>query len=136
MTPENYVPDADALINIHRHFPGELELLFQVAQRGRLLLVGGVYREIRRGTDRLGATVERWVQAGVMPVEVDRDETLRNASARIETAYGQAVRVGRHVYQGFWSSPAGRRAADAQLVAVAGVNRWTVASDDRVVRAA
>ena len=134
--PEHFAPDADALINIHRHFPEELELLHQLARHGRLHLVGGVYREILRGTDRLRVALERWVQAGWEAVEVDRDEALRDAYARIELTYGRSVRVGKQVYQGFWTSPAGRRAADGQLVAAAKVRRWTVASDDKVVRAA
>lgn len=135
MTVERYGPDADALINIHRHFPDETDVLRKIAETGRLCLVGGVYREIVRGTDRLRTALERWVQAGVSLTEIDEDATLQAEYVRMETGYGQSVRIGRQVYRGFWSSPAGRKAADAQLVAAAKVRGWSVASDDKVVRA-
>lgn len=137
MTAELYVPDADALIDIHRHFPDELDLLRNVAVKGQLCLVGGVYREVLRGTDQLRTAVERWVRHGVTLLEIDQDTTLQTEYGRIETTYGRSVRIGKQVYNaGFWNSPSGRKAADAQVVAAAKVLRRTVASDDKVVRAA
>lgn len=57
-----------------------------------------------------------------------------NELARIDRLYGDKVTVGGRDYPGFWHSPAGRKAADAQVVAVGKVFGWTVVSDDQAVR--
>ena len=44
--------------------------------------------------------------------------------------------MGGKEYNGFWSSQAGRKAADGQVVAVAKVHNCTVVSDDGAVKLA
>jgi hypothetical protein len=49
-----YICDADALINLHRHFGRQaLKALRRLAKEEKLKLPEGVIREIMRGSDRL-----------------------------------------------------------------------------------
>lgn len=69
-------------------------------------------------------------------VWIDRVHNLRDELARIERQYGEQIVVGKNSYPGFWHSPAGRKAADGQAIAVAKHLKATVVSDDRAVRLA
>ena len=89
MTADVYGPDADALINVHKHFPDDLDLLRILAEKKRLCLVGGVYREILRGTDRLRTAVERWVGRGAVLVEADLGAEYRFARLRVQDSTAQ-----------------------------------------------
>lgn len=62
------------------------------------------------------------------------DPRFHSEFARIEQTYGEKVSVGGRDYPGFWRSPAGRKAADGQVVTVGKVRKWVVISDDKAVR--
>jgi hypothetical protein len=132
---ELYVVDANGLIQLHRHFGKRaLRRLGKMAAGGTLRLPEGIVREVLRRTDRLA----QWVKKHQPSLEV----RFRNHPgstdhlSRIERTYGEYILIGKRRYPGFWSSPAGRKSADAQVVAVAIVVRATVVSDDQAVRLA
>lgn len=131
-----YVCDADALINLNRHYPTETRKLRQVVSEGSLKIPKGVYRELVRGTDRLRDNVEKWEGKYKLVIYVEQNQELQSELGRIESAYGEKIKVGCKIYDGFWKSPAGKHAADGQVVAVGKVYGYTVVSDDKAVRLA
>ncbi len=133
--PEVYVADADVLIQLYRHFGKDaIRKLRELAQNGVLKLPEGVVREILRGTDRLAEFVKK--QRDELEVTFQSRPYLHNELARIERAYGDTILVGTQKYPGFWHSRAGRRSADAQVVAVARSLHAIAVSDDRAVQQA
>lgn len=57
--------------------------------------------------------------------------------ARLEREYkGEKIPVGRRKHSSFWRSASGRKAADAQVVAVGKVLEYFVVSDDRAIQLA
>lgn len=131
---ETYVLDASALINLHRHFPASFRKLGPMVQQGQIKIPEGIFRELKRRTDRLFEAVERWAKKNSdCVVRITRMHNLPNEFARIERQYGKRIVVGEKEYKGFWSSLAGREAADGQVIAVAKVLGATVVSDDRAV---
>ncbi len=134
---ETYVLDASALIDLHLHFRAGFRKLGYMAQEGRIKIPEGIFRELRRRTDRLFKAVERWSQKNSdCIVQIARVHNLADELARIEQQYGERIVVGTKPYYGFWHSPAGRKAADGQVIAVAKVLNATVVSDDHAVRLA
>ena len=134
---ETYVPDAGALIDLHHHFRAGFRKLGKMAQQGQIKIPEGIFRELQRKTDRLSKIVQRWSQKNSdCIVRIARVHNLAGELARIERQYGEQIVVGEKPYPGFWHSPAGRKAADGQLIAVAKVLSAIVVSDDRAVRLA
>lgn len=134
---ETYVLDANALIDLYRHFPAGLRKLGLMAQRGEIRIPEGIFRELKRRTDSVSKAVERWSRKNVdCVVQIARVPNVANELARIERQYGDQIIVGKQTYPGFWHSPAGRKAADGQVIAVAKVLGATVVSNDHVVRLA
>jgi predicted nucleic acid-binding protein len=132
---EKYVCDADCLINLHRHFGrASLKALRSLGRRGALKLPEGVIREIKRGTDKLAQFMEKEEQ--VLEVTISNDPNLCYEIARLEKSYGEKIIYGQQEYSGFWKSRAGRKAADAQVVAVAKLLNSIVISNDRAVQLA
>jgi len=132
---EQYVADANALIQLHRHFgPTALRKLRELAASETLRLPEGVVREILRGTDRLAQFVKK--HQPDLEVSFRNNTSLISELSRIERTYGESISVGKRKYPGFWHSPAGRKSADAQVIAAAIVLRATVVSDDRAVQLA
>lgn len=135
MSPsETYICDADCLINLHRHFGRKaLGALRRCAKGGRLKLPEGVVRELKRKIDRLGKFVK--VQRRYLEITARQIPALHSEIPRLEGLYGKKIRVGTQEYAGFWHSRAGRKAADAQVVAVAKLVKGGVAvSDDQAVK--
>lgn len=132
---EKHVCDADCLINLQRHFGRTaLRVLRRLSRHEMLKLPEGVVREIKRGTDKLGKFAEdneRFIAVGVT-----QNIRIRDEVAVLERRYGETIVYGQQKYPGFWKSPAGRRAADAQVVAVAKVLGGTAVSNDRAVQLA
>jgi hypothetical protein len=132
---EKHVCDADCLIDLHRHFGRTcFGALRRLAKFGALKLPEGVVREIKRGTDKLAKLIkdnERFIAVSVM-----QDARIRDEVAILERRYGETIVYGNQKYPGFWKSSAGRKAADAQVVAVAKALGGTVVSDDRAVQLA
>lgn len=133
---EVYVCDADSLINLHRHFGREaLKVLRRLSKSGYLKLPEGIVRELIRGTDKLAKFASKVEKEGRV-VGANREPNLKHEIASLEKKYGQTIVVGKQQYKGFWSSKAGRQAADAQVVAVAKLLKAVAVSDDRAVKLA
>ena len=132
---EKYVCDASSLINLHRHFKGKcMRRLRQLVEKEELCIPEGVARELRRGTDRLSEFIKRWEEPVV--IRLRNNPRLQAEVVRVERLYGNSITVGEVEYKGFWASPAGRKAADSQVVAVAKIFGCTVVSDDNAVKLA
>lgn len=135
MNPNDvYVFDATALIDLHNHFPKSFRKLRKYVSNGQVKIPEGVYREIKRKSDKLRKYVERWEIEHQFVIAIKNDIKLVNEFGRIEQSYGEKINVGDKVYPGFWKSPAGRKAADGQVVVIGKVYKYTVVSDDRAVR--
>ncbi len=132
---ETYVCDADSLITLRRHFKRKcITRLRRFAKSGLLRVPEGVARELRRKTDHLSNFVKRYEESIV--VRMRDHPKLPGELVRIESSYGESIRVGNQTYRGFWASQAGRKAADGQVVATARVFGCTVVSDDHAVKLA
>ncbi len=132
-----YVCDTTALIDVYQHFPKKFRKLKTVVAEERFKIPEGVARELQRSTDKLGKTIGEWAEKfRRFVVSIQHNQRLMNGFPRIDRTYGDKVTVGGKEYPGFWHSPAGRKAADAQVVAVGKVLGCIVVSDDRSVRLA
>jgi predicted DNA-binding protein (UPF0278 family) len=132
---EKYVCDADCLISLHRHFGRTcLRHLRALAKREALKLPEGIVREIKRQTDKLAKFVE--VNERFIIVSVTKDIRIRDEFTILDRRYGQTILYGRQKYDGFWKSRGGRKAADAQVVAVGKVLDGTAVSDDQAIKLA
>lgn len=128
--------DANALINFER--AGRFTELDALARRGLLRIPMGVYDEVfpyqREGRER--RMLARWKEDARVAVSLDDDDGARSLLPAIERAYGPQFHIGGVAYAGFWSSKAGRGAADGEVVAFAKAYGWTVVSNDGSVRGA
>jgi hypothetical protein len=130
-----YVLDSGSLIDLYNHFRGKFRILKKLAKEGYLKIPEGVYRELRRKTDRLYQCIEDWkLSNNDCIVHINRVHNLAEELVRIELQYGERIRVEKKEYPGFWKSPSGRKAADSQIVATAKVLGCIAVSDDRAVR--
>ncbi len=130
---EIYVCDADSLINLHRHFGRQAtSVLRRLSQTRKLRLPEGVVRELKRGTDKLAKFVQKHRQ--YIEVTARQIPSLHTEIPRLEGLYGEKIRLGTQEYLGFWHSKAGRKAVDAQVVAVAKVLEGVAVSDDQAVK--
>ncbi|MDW8382572.1 MAG: hypothetical protein RMN51_10780 [Verrucomicrobiota bacterium] len=74
-------------------------------------------------------------QRGQLEITARQLPGLHTEVPRLERLYGQKIRLGSQEYAGFWRSSAGRKAADAQVVAVAKMLKGgTAVSDDEAVK--
>ncbi len=136
---EKYVPDADALVNLYLHFRRTaINALKKLAKRDALRIPEGIATELLRKSDRLSNLITRLKkQASKFPrglfVEVRTQRRVRQEIVRLETLYGEEIRVGGRVHPGFWASRAGRKAKDSQVVGAAKVLRGVAVSDDKAI---
>jgi hypothetical protein len=133
---DSYILDTDALIDYYNHFPKKFKRLKELAKSGILKIPEGVFRELKRKSDKLKRYVEKWENDYNIVITIKSDFRLVNDFGRIDTTYGEEVKVGGRVYPGFWKSPSGRKAADGQLVTIGKVQKYIVVSDDKAVRLA
>jgi len=132
---ETHVCDADCLINLHRHFGRKAILaLRDWGRKGALKLPEGVVRELIHATDNLARFAEKERQH--LEIAARQFRALHREIPRLERLYGKTIRVGTQQHAGFWHSKAGRRAADAQVVAVAKLLGGVAVSDDAAVKLA
>jgi predicted nucleic acid-binding protein len=133
---EIYVCDANCLINLHHHFGRKaIRALRDWSKKGVLKLPEGVVRELIHATDNLARFAEKERQH--LEIAARQFPALHTEIPRLERLYGKTIRVGTQQHAGFWHSKAGRRAADAQVVAVAKLLKGGVAvSDDAAVKLA
>lgn len=132
-----YVLDSTAIIDLHGHFKTKQvrKALNRLARQDQLRMPEGVKREIVRRSDHAGVTVQQMEhEFPKCVVRIGSDPHLQGELVRIDTAYGESIQVGRLTYPGLWRSPRGRKAADAQVVAVAKRLRATAVSDDKGVQ--
>jgi hypothetical protein len=127
-----YCCDSDSLINLRD--AKLLQNLRQLAQIGALKIAKGVYKEIHRKTDRLFQTLKQWHDKYSIIVELD--QRALTLLPDLETKYGQPFKIGSKQYNGFWASSSGRRAVDAQIIALAKTHNWVVVSNDDSVHGA
>jgi len=132
---ETHVCDADCLINLHRHFGRKAILaLRDWGRKGAPKLPEGVVRELIHATDNLAGFARKERQH--LEIAARQFRALHREIPRLERLYGKTIRVGTQQHAGFWHSKAGRRAADAQVVAVAKLLRGVAVSDDAAVKLA
>lgn len=130
---EIYVCDADCLINLYRHFKRKaLNALRRAIKNDEVKLPEGVVRELGRQTDKL----KKFMQAQRAHLEITASTfpALHSEVPRLERLCGDKIRLGLREYDGFWPSQAGRRSADAQVVAVAKILKGGAVSDDQAVK--
>lgn len=134
---DRYVLDANALIMLYEHFANEFNKLRRLIASDRVKISEGVYRELRRKSDKLFRRVDKWRKDYQQFVLfISQDQQLRMEVARIEQAYGEKISVGGIEHKGFWKSQMGRKAVDSQVVAIGKVLSHTVVSDDEAVQLA
>lgn len=132
---ETHVCDADCLINLHRHFGRKaIRALRDWGRKGAPKLPEGVVRELIHATDNLAGFAQKERQH--LEIAARQFRALHREIPRLERLYGKTIRVGTQQHAGFWHSKAGRRAADAQVVAVAKLLRGVAVSDDAAVKLA
>ena len=129
-----YVCDSTSLIDLYLHFPVEFKSLGSHAANGEIKVPEGVFRELMRKTDKISNSLEQWEKKYNIVVRLKSDPRFLSEFSRIEQTYGENVPVGGRDYPGFWKSPAGRKAADGQVVTIGMVKKWVVVSDDKAVR--
>jgi len=129
-----YVFDSTSLVDLFQHFPLEFKALAPHAANGEIKVPEGVFRELMRKTDKISNSLEQWEKKHKIVVRLKNDPRFLLEFTRIEQTYGEKVSVGGRDYPGFWRSPAGRKAADGQVVAIGKVKKWVVVSDDKAVR--
>ncbi len=130
-----HVCDADCLINLYRHFGRKAtRALRDLGKKGFVKLPEGVVREIIHSTDKLARVVR--TQQQHFEVAAQHHPALHREIPRLERLYGEKIRVGTKEYGGFWRSKGGRKAADAQVVAVAKLLKGVAVSDDGAVKLA
>ena len=111
-----------------------LSKLRTLARSGTVCVPEGVFRELRRKTDKLAKTVEQWKKKYGFVVALDT-RTLE-LLPDIERKYGPPFAVGGKTYPGFWASPSGKKSVDGQVVALAKARRWVAVSNDNSVHGA
>ncbi|MCL6642559.1 MAG: hypothetical protein K6T71_04460, partial [Candidatus Bipolaricaulota bacterium] len=132
------VCDADCLINLHRHFGKDaIKALRDRGKKGGLKVPEGVIRDLIRGTDKLARFVREREERQYLEMGARQLPQLHTEIPRLERLYGETIRVGTQEHAGFWNSKAGRKAVDAQVIAVAKLLKGGVAvSDDGAVKLA
>jgi hypothetical protein len=113
---------------------GLLRKMRGLVRSGRVRIPEGVFRELRRKTDKLANTIEQWKKKYSFVVALDAKalELLPD----IERNYGPQFSVGGKTYPGFWTSPSGRKSVDAQVVALAKSRGWIAVSNDNSIHGA
>lgn len=127
-----YCLDATALIDLHNAKLSK-KLTIWVSE-GCIRVPEGVYRELRRKSDKLKKLLDKW-QAQYIAI-VQLNDVDKNQLSYMEKTYGPEFSIGDIIYPGFWKSASGHKAADGQVVALAKTRKWVVVSGDRSVRGA
>ena len=128
-----YICDADALINMNRHFTRKTREIRGLFLDGLAKIPEGVHRELREGTDKLAKNIDKWSNSIDFVILWDSNEILKSELKRIEQNYGDSIVVGGVKYNGFWKSKAGKRSADGQVVTCAKVFNCAVVSNDKAI---
>jgi hypothetical protein len=127
-----YCCDASALIDLQH--ANLLKKLTPLLRDGCLRIPEGVFRELRRRSDKLERLLDTWDSKYTVVVRLN--ELEKTKLSIIEQTYGKEFRIGSITYPGFWRSASGKKAADGQVVAVAKIRGWIVVSGDKSVKGA
>jgi hypothetical protein len=130
--PNVFCCDSAALIDLRD--AGLLRKLGILVESGKAKIPEGVYKELKKKTDRLSNTIEQWKKkySFVISLDLKALELLPD----IERKYGPPFSVGGKTYPGFWKSPSGKKSVDAQVVALAKSRVWIVVSNDNSIHGA
>jgi len=143
-TKTPYILDSAPLIDVKDHFPELLRKLKKLVGDGLIKIPDSVLREL---SDVAGKSdkATQWVQSMKnqyqdFVVSFSGSDyvahQIRQELSRIAPKYGPHFTVGKQTYPGFWSSRAGRKAAEGKVIAVAKVLKGTVVSNEKTVRGA
>lgn len=127
-----YCLDASALIDLHKAKLSKKLTIW--ASNGCIMVPEGVYRELRRKSDKLKKLLDKWQSQ--YSVIIQLNDVDKNQLSYIEQTYGRGFSIGAIIYPGFWKSASGHKAADGQVVALAKTRKWVVVSGDKSVRGA
>ena len=127
-----YCLDATALIDLHSAKLSKKLTIW--ASEGCIKAPEGVYRELRRKSDKLKRLLDKWQAQHIAIVQLN--DVDKNQLSYMEKTYGRGFNIGDITYPGFWKSASGYRAADGQVVALAKTRKWVVVSGDKSVRGA
>ncbi len=127
-----YCPDANALIDLYH--AGLIKKLRPFIINGTVRIPEGVYRELKRKTDKLKRTLDKWNSNYNAVVNLASHEKLE--FSRIETSYKNDFRVGTKTCAGLWRTPSGRKGIDSQVISFGKVRGWVVVSHDSSVKGA
>lgn len=96
-----YVCDTTALIDYYDHFPVEFRRLRKRASDGILRIPEGVFRELKRKTDKLFQFVEKMERNYRIVISMSSDSRFLPELGRIERTYGKEIVLGEKRYPGF-----------------------------------
>ncbi len=133
-----FVCDTSSIFNLYEHFPTQFKRKIEnLAKNGALKIPEGVWREIKRKTDKIFKIIQKIVNKYPSTVVyIKNDPRTINEFYEVERKYGEFIQVGNRKYDGFWKSASGKKAAEGQVIAIAKVFNYTVVSDDNAVRLA
>lgn len=138
MAHEIYVCDTTSIFNLHNNFPTEFRHMVEpLAKNNALRIPEGVWREIKRKTDKIFKKMKKIVEKyPSVIVQLKNDQRISGKLYEVERKYGESIQVGNQKYNGFWKSASGKKAAEGQVIAIAKVLNYIVVSDDSAVKLA
>lgn len=134
--PERYICDTSSIINLYNNFPNQFRRIIKNCAREDVLRIPeGIWRETRRKTDKIFKQMQKIIEKYPFTlIRVKDDRKIMEKIPNFEIKYGEFIKIGNQRYDGFWKSASGRKAADAQIVAIAKVFNYIVVSDDTAIK--
>jgi rRNA-processing protein FCF1 len=138
MASEIYICDTSSIFNLHENFSTEFKnKIGNFARNNALKIPEGVWREIKRKTDKIFKKIEKIIEKyPSIIVQVKNDQKIIEKLYEVERKYGEDILIGNQKYAGFWKSLSGKKAAEGQVVAIANVFGYIVVSDDNAAKLA
>ena len=128
-----YVCDSTALIDLHDNFGKRaIKKLAKLAKEKKIVVPEGVCRELTEVTDRLKSFIDKYRKN--IEIKLRSKPLILSEFNRINSTYGEKIVVGERSEPGLFSSKRGRRAADAQVLAVAKALSYPLVTDDKKVK--
>jgi hypothetical protein len=127
-----YCPDANAFIDIYH---AELvKKLRPFVKTGTIKVAEGVFRELKRKSDKLKEALETW---DLLYDFISRlNEKERIEFAHIDNKYKYSFNIGNIKYLGLWATPSGKNGIDSQVIVLGKMRSWVVVSHDSSVKGA
>lgn len=138
MASEKYICDTSSIIHLYNNFPTQFRRTIENCARSNALKISeGVWREIKRRTGKIFKKIRKIIEKYPPTlVQVSSDLRIIEKISEVEREYGESIKIGNQRYNGFWKSASGRKAADAQVVAIAKIFNYIVVSDDNAIKLA